>query len=184
MADTDELADLRATLKRLERQRAQAADQARRRQELLVARLLVMVATVALFLSFSMTWYADIEIGEESVDSASGWLYLSKATADGSVGTFVGLYGWVVVLAALAAGLGVFSAVQRWLAVTLTTLLSLLAAGFLLLNLVATGADTVEQLAGAWCAAFVMAGCAVAWGNLVRPLRDLATDELGGKYRG
>lgn len=178
MADTDELADLRAHLKRLERQRDRAADQGRRRQELLVARLLVMVATVALFLSVSMGWYADVEVDDENVDSASGWLFFSQATGGDGVETFVGWYSWVVVLAALAAGLGVFSLTQRWLAITLTTLLSLLAAGYLLLDLVAAGSDSGdEQLAGVWCAMFVMAGCSVAWGNLVRPLRDLATDE-------
>lgn len=185
MADTDELADLRAHLKRLERQRDRAADQTRRHQELVLARVLVMIATVALALSVSMGWYADVEIDDENVELVSGWLYFSETAGGDAVETFVGWYSWVVVLAALAAGLGVFTLTQRWLAITLTTLLGLLAAGYLFLDLIAAGTNASdEQLAGVWCAMFVMAGCSVAWGNLVRPLRELATEELYRDFRG
>ncbi len=176
MANTDELADLRAHLKKLERRLAEAGGESDRTQRLLVARMLVVVATVALFLSVSMSWYDGVEVDDETFDSISGWRVLTLLTGDdeGAL-AFGGGYSWAVVLAALAAGAAVFQLRRRWVAITLTTLLALLTAGHLLLNAMA---EDGEQLAGAWCATIVMAATAFAWGNLVQPLRDLETASL------
>lgn len=175
MANTEELADLRAHVRKLERRLAESAGETERTQQLLVARVLVVVATVALFLAMSISWYDAVEVGDETVDSVSGWRAFTFLAGDKGVLAFGGFYSWVVVLAALAAGTAVLRLRRRAVAITLSTLLGLLAAGHLLLNLIA---KDVEQLAGAWCAVFVMAAAAFAWGNLVRPLREEETAAL------
>lgn len=176
MTDTDELATLRAQLKRLERRQAQNSGEADRTQRLLLARLLVVIATVAIFVSVSMGWYADIDVqtsdGEESYDSLSGWGMLSgMAGADEGALVFAGVYGWLVMIVALVAGASTFSLERRWVAIMLSTLLGLLASGLLLVN--AQEADDGEKLAGLWCAVILIAASAFAWGNLVTPLREL-----------
>jgi hypothetical protein len=179
MADTDELADLRAHLKKLERRLALAAGEADRQERLLVARLLVLVASTGLFISMFLSWYADVDVGEDSYESASGWQVLTFLTGDSEGAlVFAGVFSWVVVLAAVAAGVSAFQVRRRWQAVTLCVLLVLLGGGQALLN--AAGADG-EQLAGVWCAVVFMVASAFAWGNLVRPLRELETAELYGK---
>lgn len=176
MADTDELADLRAQLKRLERRQAEATGEIDRTQRLLVARLLVVIATVAMFLALSMGWYADIDVDEDTVSSLSGWRVFSLLAGDGEGAlVFAGVYSWVVVLAALAAGASAFTLVKRWVAITLSTLLALLAGGQLLLNM---RAEEGEQLAGIWCSVIVFAAAAFAWGNLVPCLRAAEHAEL------
>lgn len=183
MADTDELADLRAQLKRLERRQAEAAGDIDRTQRLLAARLLVVIATVAMFLALSMGWYADIDVDEDTVSSLSGWRVFSSLAGDGEGGlVFAGVFSWVVVLAALTAGASVFTLVKRWVAITLSTLLVLLTGGQLLLNM---RADEGEQLAGVWCSVIIFAAVAFAWGNLVPCLREAERAELyngGGRF--
>jgi hypothetical protein len=176
MGNTDELADLRAHLKKLERRLAEAGGETDRTQRLLVARMLVVVATVALFLSVSMPWYDAVEVDPEVFDSISGWRVFAFLTrGDEGALVFGGVYSWAVVLAALAAGAGVFQLRRRWVAVTLATLLTPMVAGHLLLNALA---DEGDQTAGNYCAIIVMAATAFAWGNLVAPLRDLETESL------
>jgi hypothetical protein len=170
MTDTDELADLRAQLKRLERRQANAAGDADRTQRLFLARLLVVIATVALFLSLSMSWYADLDSDTETIESMSGWGQFTEMAASGE-GAFVfaGAYSWVVALAALISGASVFTLRKRWVAGTVSTLLALLTAGQLLINMQEVDG---EKLAGLWCAVIVIAAGAFAWGNLVAPLRE------------
>jgi hypothetical protein len=176
MADTDELADLRAKLKRLERRQAQAAGEADRTQRLLVARLLVVITTVAMFLALSMGWYADLDLDDDTVSSVSGWRMITLLAADSEGALkFAGVYSWLALLAALIGGASVFVLVKRWVAVTLSTLLALLAGGLLLLNGQATEG---EQLAGIWCSVIVIAGAAVAWGHLVPRLREAENADL------
>jgi hypothetical protein len=172
MTDTDELATLRAQLKRLERRQANAAGDADRTQRLLLARLLVVIATVAMFLALSMSWYADVEVDDENVDAVSGWGTLSEmaGTDEGAI-VFGGVYGWLVLIAAFVAGASVFTIERRWLAVTMSTLLTLLALGLLLLNAQEMDGDG-EKLAGVWCAIVLITAGAFAWGNLVSPLRE------------
>ncbi len=176
MADTDELADLRAHLKKLERRLAQAAGDADRQERLLVARMLVLVATVALFLSMFLRWYEELDVGSAGSDSASGWRVLTlMAGADEGALVFGGVFSWVVLLATLTAGLSVFQLRRRWLATTLCVLLVLLAGGQTLLN---AAAIDDPALAGAWGAILLMVANAFAWGNLVTPLRELETSLL------
>ena len=178
MADTDELADLRAHLKKLERRIALAAGETDRQERLLVARLLVLVASAGLFISMFLSWYADIDVGEDSLESASGWQVLTYLSGDSEGAlVFAGVFSWVVVLAAVAAGVSAFQVRRRWQATTMCLLLVLLAGGQTLLN---ASASDGEQLAGVWCAIVFMVASAFAWGNLVRPLRELETAELYG----
>ncbi|HEV7649127.1 MAG TPA: hypothetical protein VGP26_13285 [Actinophytocola sp.] len=184
MAETEELADLRAKLKRLERRLAEAAGETDRTQRLLVARLLVVIATIAMFLALSMGWYADIDVDDDTVSSLSGWrMFTELAGADEGALKFAGAYSLLVVLAALAGGAAALTLAKRWVAITLSTLLGLLAAGQLLLNL---RAENGEQLAGIWCAVIVIAAAAFAWGNLVPCLREAENAALyaGGRTSG
>jgi len=182
MADTDELADLRAHLKRLERRQARAIGDGDRTQRLLLARLLVVIATVAMFLSLSMGWYADIDVDSDTFYSLSGWRVFTMLVGDGEGAlVFAGAYSWLVVLAAFAGGASVLTLTKRRVAITLSTLLGLLAAGQLLLNL---QADEGEQLAGIWCSVIVFAAAAFAWGNLVPCLREAETEALYAGSRG
>jgi hypothetical protein len=175
MTDTDELAALRAQLKRLERRQAQATGETDRTQRLLLARLLVVIATVAMFLAVSMPWYADVEVqtsddDEEHLESMSGWGTLSAMAASDEGGfVFGGVYGWFVLIAVFAAGASVFSIERRWVAIVLSTLLGLLAFGLLLVNVQDLDG---EKLAGVWCGVFLIAAGAFAWGNLVTALRE------------
>jgi hypothetical protein len=176
MADTDELAGLRAQLKRLERRQAEAAGEVERTQRLLVARLLVVTATVAMFLSLSMGWYADADIDGDSVNSVSGWRVLALAAGDDEGALkFAGVYSLLVVVTALVAGASVFTLAKRWVAITLSTLLVLLAGGQLLLN---GQVEDSEQLAGVWCSLIIFVAAAFAWGNLVPSLREAEHAEL------
>jgi hypothetical protein len=179
MADTDELADLRAQLKRLERRQAQAMGEADQNQRLLGARILVLVVTAGLFLSVSMPWYSDIDTDDGSSELVSGWGVFSLAAGESGEPALVfgGVYSWVVVLAALAAGAAVLEVTRRWVAITMSTLLTLLTLGQLVLNSM-VASDEAEQLAGTWCAVVVMVAGAFAWGNLVVPLRELAVRSL------
>jgi hypothetical protein len=182
MADTDELADLRAHLKKLERRLSTTAGDADRQERLLVARMLVLIATVALFLTMFLSWYQDIDLREEEYESASGWLVLSAlAGADEGGLVFAGAYSWVVLLATFVAGVSVFQLHRRWVPITLCILLVLLAGGQTLLN---ASADDGEQSAGVWAAILFMVASAFAWGNLVAPLRELETASLYTKTRG
>jgi hypothetical protein len=175
MTETDELAALRAQLKRLEQRQARATGETDRIQRLLLARLLVVIATVAMFLAVSMGWYADVEVqtsddDEEHFESMSGWGTLSAmAASDEGAFVFGGAYGWLVLIVAFAAGASVFAVERRWVAIVLSTLLGLLAFGLLLVN--AQDLDG-EKLAGVWCAIFLIAAGAFAWGNLVTSLRE------------
>ncbi|HEY0454640.1 hypothetical protein [Actinophytocola sp.] len=180
MAETDELADLRAYLKRLERRHAEEIGRAERRQRLLIARILVLVCTAALLLAVSMPWYSELDNGEETFTSVSGWRLFSLLASSSGQGAlvFAGWFSWLVVLGALAAGVSALQLTQRWLAATMSTVLALLTAGHLLLNAVAVDSVDGQRLAATWCALLVMAASAFAWGNLVRPLRDLAADPL------
>ena len=181
MADTDELADLRAKFKRLERRLAEAGGEADRTQRLLVARLLVVIATIAMFLALSMGWYADIDVDDDTFHSLSGWRVFTLMAGDeeGAL-KFAGVYSLLVVLAALAAGASALTVAKRWVPITLSTLLGLLAAGQLLLNL---QADEGEQLAGIWCSVIVFAAAAFAWGNLVPCLREAENAALYANSR-
>lgn len=182
MADTDELAALRAQLKRLERRQANAAGDGDRTQRLLTARLLVVIATVAMFLTLSMGWYADADIDGDTIDSISGWRVFTLAAGDDEGALkFAGIYGLLVVVAALAAGASVFTLAKRWVAVTLSTLLVLLAGGLLLLN---AQVEDAERLAGVWCSMVVIAATAAAWGNLVPCLVEAENAELYASPRG
>jgi hypothetical protein len=172
MTDTDELATLRAQLKRLERRQAKSADATDRAQRLLLARLLVVIATVAMFLAVSGAWYADVEADEEEIDSLSGWgAFSGMASSDEGAFVFAGVYGWIVLLVAFVAGASVFTIERRWFAITLSVLLTLLALGLLLVNSQELDGDD-EKLAGLWCAVFLIVGGAFAWGNLASPLRE------------
>ncbi|MGH3759724.1 hypothetical protein [Actinophytocola sp.] len=176
MAETDELADLRAQLKRLEKRQARATGEDDRQRRLVVARMLVVIATVALFLALSMGWYADVDVDDEDFESASGWqIFTFLVGDDNGALVFGGAYSWVVVLAALAGGAAVHQLHRRWVAITLSTLLTLLTFGQLLINV---AAGDVERLAGSWCALILMAAAAFAWGNLVGPLRELEQASL------
>jgi hypothetical protein len=175
MTDIDELATLRAQLKRLERRQSRAAGEMDRTQRLLLARLLVVIATVAIFITVSMAWYADIEVptsdGEESFESVSGWRILSGlAGADEGAAVFAGVYGWIVLLATLLAGASTFAIERRRFPITLSTLLALLACGLALVNL--QESDDGEKLAGLWCAVILIAAGSFAWGNLATALRE------------
>jgi hypothetical protein len=141
-------------------------------RDVLFARLLVIVATVAVFLAVSVPWY--VPDGETPVP-ASGWSLLAYLAGD-SVGlsSFAGYFGWVVVLAALVAGAGVPRLVRLWVCGLLSTALALLAGGLLLVNLRFEKDLAGVQLAGAWAALPVLLFAAVAWGNLAAPLRELS----------
>lgn len=178
---SDEVAALKAQLKRLEQHRIDQSGRAARGQELLAGRMLVLVATTGLFLAVSMGWYAEIDTDDESFESASGWdifALLAGSTEDEHAGVlvFAGYYSWVVVLAALAAGASAMVITKRWVSVTLATLLGLLTGGHLLLNSQVSDDSDGEQLAGTWAAMALMTACAFAWGNLAPKLRDLADD--------
>jgi hypothetical protein len=182
MADPDELAALRAHLKRIERRQAQAAGDADRMQRLLLARLLIVIATVALFLALSMPWYADFEVQGEDAASASGWrVFLSMINPE--EGDFVvgGLFCWAAVLIALVSGASAFTLRRRWFAGTVSALLVFLAVLLLALNM--RESEVGEKLAGIWCSIAVMVGGAFAWGNLVTALREEETAALydGGR---
>jgi hypothetical protein len=182
MADTDELAAVRAHVKKLERRLATATGDVDRQERLLVARMLVLIATVALFLTMFLSWYQDIDIDEEDVESASGWLVLTALAGSDEGGlVFASAYSWIVLLATFVAGLSVFQLRRRWVAITLCVLLVLLAGGQTLLN---ASADDGEQGAGVWAAIIFMVANAFAWGNLVTPLRELETTSLYPSGRG
>jgi len=138
----------------------------------LFARLLVVVATVAVFLVVSMPWYVP---DGKTPTPASGWSLLAELSGD-SVGlyAFAGYFGWAVVLAALVAGAGVLQLTRRWVCGVLSTGLALLAAGLLLVDLRFEKDVEGVQLAGAWAVLPVLVFAAVAWGNLVAPLRELS----------
>jgi hypothetical protein len=140
-----------------------------------VARLLVVVATVAVFLVVSMPWYVT---NGGTPEPASGWSLLAQLAGD-SVGVyaFVGYFGWVVVLAALAAGVGVLRLTRRWVCGVLSAGLALLAAGLLLVDLRFEKDLEGVRLAGAWAVLPVLLFAAVAWGNLTAPLRELSYRE-------
>jgi len=137
------------------------------------ARLLVVVATVALFLTMAMTWY---DTSDDDLASYSGWETLGDLTGDKKgMLVFAGWFGFVVVVAALLAGAGVLQLRQRWVGATLSVLLTLLAVGMALVHLQYDGDDpSSEQLTAAWASVAVMVFAAVAWGNLVGPLRQLS----------
>jgi hypothetical protein len=136
------------------------------------ARLLVVVATVAVFLALSMPWYVpDVD---EPVP-ASGWSLLAELAGDSTgIYVFVGWYGWVVLLAAVAAGVGVLQLRQRWVCVALSTGLALLAACLLLVEFRFEKDLDAVHLAGSWAVLPVLVFAAVAWGNLAAPLRELS----------
>jgi hypothetical protein len=140
-------------------------------RDVLFARLLVVVATVALFLVMSLPWYAP----EDSALPASGWSLLGKLTGD-SIGIylFAGWFGWLVVLGALLAGLGVMRLRWRWVCGLLATGLTLLTAGLLLVDLRFEKDLDGVPLSGAWAVLPVLLFAAVAWGNLGGPLRELS----------
>lgn len=140
-------------------------------RDLRFARLLVVVATVAVFLVLSMPWY--VTAGEPPTP-ASGWSLLATLTGDSlGIYTFAGYYGWVVVVAALVAGVGVLRLEWRWLCGVLATALALLAVGLLLIDFRFEKDLEGTQLAGAWAVLPVLLFAAVAWGNLAGPLREL-----------
>jgi hypothetical protein len=142
-------------------------------RDVLVARLLVVVATVAVFLVVSVPWY----VADEGTP-ASGWSLFALLAWD-SVGlsSFAGYFGWVVVLAALVAGAGVLRLAWPRVCGALSTALALLAGGLLLVNLRFEKDIDGVQLAGAWAALPVLLFAAVAWGNLAAPLRELSYQE-------
>lgn len=146
----------------------------RAEQEVRLARMLVVVATVALFLVVSMGWYVELEVDDDTVANASGWKVFSAMTGFSSEGVFVfaGYYSWVVVLAALGGGAAVLRLTQRWVCVTLSTLLTLLALGHLLIAGQVEEDFYGEQLAGGWAAIAVMVFAATVWGHLFRQLRE------------
>lgn len=137
-----------------------------------VARLLVVVATVAVFLVVSMPWY--VPDGKTPVP-ASGWSLLAQLAGDSlGVYVFAGYFGWVVVLAALVAGAGVLQLTRRWMCMVLSTALALLAVGLLLVDFRFEKDLDGVQLAGAWAVLPVLLFAAIAWGNLAGPLRELS----------
>ena len=143
-------------------------------QEVRFARILVVVASVAIFLVMSMGWYVDLDVDDDTVANASGWDVISAMAgfASESVFVFGGYYSWVVVLAALGGGAAVLRLTQRWVCVTLSTLLTLLALGHLLVAAQVEEDFDGEQLAGAWAAIAVMLFAATVWGHLYRQLRE------------
>lgn len=138
----------------------------------LFARLLVIVATVAVFLVVSVPWYVT---DGKTPTPASGWSLLAQLTGD-SVGVyaFAGYFGWAVVLAALVAGAGVLQLTWRWVCGALSTALALLAVGLVLVDLRFEKDLEGVQLAGAWAVLPVLLFAAIAWGNLAAPLRELS----------
>lgn len=142
------------------------------------ARVLVVIATVALLLVLSMPWYLNGETNNgETFVSASGWGLFSMLTEDKGIYVFAGYFSWVVVLLALFAGVGVLQLRQRWVCVTLCVLLVVDAVG---LFLVANQFDDdlrADQLAGTWAGLVVMVFAAVVWGNLAGPLRELSYEK-------
>ena len=135
------------------------------------ARLLVVVATVAVFLIMSMTWYLD---GDTMDGAASGWGVLASMAGDKPGYAFAGYFSFVAVLAALAAGAGVLQLRQRWVCVVLSVLLALDAVGLLLIANPFDDDQGGEPLAATWMAPVVLAFAAVVWGNLAGPLRKLS----------
>lgn len=127
--------------------------------------------TVAVFLVMSLPWY----VPESSSVPASGWSLLGQLTAD-SIGLylFAGWFGWIFVLGALIAGMGVVRLRSRWVCGLLATGLSLLAAGLLLVDLRFEKDLDGVPLAGAWAVLPVLIFAAVAWGNLGGPLREIS----------
>ncbi len=146
----------------------------RAEQEVRLARTLVVIATVALFLVVSMSWYTDLEVDEDTVANASGWDVFSAMVGFSSEGAFVfgGYFSWIVVLAALGGAAAVLRLTQRWLCVTLSTLLTLLALGHLLVAVQVEEDFDGQQLAANWAAVAVMFFAATVWGHLSRQLRE------------
>jgi hypothetical protein len=141
-------------------------------RDVLFARLLVVVATVAVFLVLSVPWYVT---EGETPTPASGWSLFAELAGD-SVGVYAspGYFGWAVVLAALVAGVGVLRLARRWVCGALSTALVLLAGGLLLVDLRFENDMEGVQLAGAWA---VLPGTAVRRGGVgqpCRPLRELS----------
>jgi len=144
-------------------------------RDLLFARVLVVVATVAVFLVVSMPWYLQVDTGGEQFLSFSGWDVLGQLTGDKKGGyVFAGWFGLVVVVAALLAGAGVVQLRQRWVCVLLSVLLTLLAVGMAFVHLQYDDDLRGEQLAAAWAGIVVLLFAAVGWGNLAGPLRQLS----------
>ncbi len=143
--------------------------------DLLLARVLVVVATVAVFLVLSMSWYVQVDSGDGQF---SGWDVLGQLTGDKKGGyVFAGWFGLVVAIGALLAGAGVVQLRQRWVCVLLSVLLPLLAVGMALVHLRYDDDLRGEQLAAAWAGVVVLLFAAVAWGNLAGPLRQLSYEK-------
>lgn len=169
-----EMDEFTGNMRKLEGRIARQVDAVRADQEVRLARVLVVVATVALFLVLSMGWYVDLDVDDDTVANASGWDVISAMAGFTSEGVFVfgGYYSWVVVLAALGGGAAVLRLTQRWVCVTLATLLTLLALGHLVVAAQIEEDFDGEQLAGAWAAIAVMLFAATVWGHLYRQLRE------------
>jgi NADH:ubiquinone oxidoreductase subunit K len=135
------------------------------------ARLLVVIATVAVFMSMSMTWYLD---GETTDGAASGWSVLATMAGDKPGYAFAGYFSFVAVLAAVFAGVGVLQLRQRWVCVVLSVLLGLDAVGLLLIANPFHDDQRGEQLAATWMGPLVLVFAAVVWANLAGPLRKLS----------
>jgi hypothetical protein len=137
------------------------------------ARLLVVIATVAVFLSMSMTWYLD---GDTTDGAASGWSVLATMAGDRPGYAVAGYFSFVALLGALFAGAGVLQLRQRWICVVLSVLLALDAVGLLLIANPFDDDQGGEPLAATWTTPLVLAFAAVTWGNLAGPLRKLTYD--------
>ncbi len=172
MAEMDEVT---GNLKKLEGRIVRELNEARAQQEVRFARMLVVIATVAIFLVISMGWYVDLDVDDDnSLANASGWDVFSAMVSFSSEGVFVfgGYYSWVVVLAALAGGAAAPRLTRRWICVTLSTLLTLLALGHLVIAAQVEEDFDGQQLAGGWAAIAVMLFAATVWGHLYRQLRE------------
>jgi hypothetical protein len=124
-----------------------------------------------------MTWYDTSDY--DRLESYSGWGTFGDLTGDKKgMLVFAGWFGFAVVIAALLAGAGVLELRQRWIGTTLSVLLSLLAVGMVIVHLQYDGDDPHgEQLAAAWASVAVLIFAAIAWGNLVGPLRQLSYED-------
>ena len=156
------------------KQLARELQEVRAEQEVRLARTLVVIATVALFLVVSVGWYTELEVGDDTIANASGWGVFSAMIGDSTEGVFVfaGYYSWIVVLAALGGAAAVLRLTQRWVCVILATLLTLLGLGHLLVAVQVKDDFYDQQLAGGWAGIAVMFFAATVWGHLSRQLRE------------
>lgn len=156
------------------KQLARELAELRTEQDVRLARVLVVIASVALFLVVSMGWYAELHVDYDLVVDASGWDVFSAMVGFRAEGVFVfaGYYSWVVVLAALAGAVAALRLTQRWICVTFSTLLTLLAFGHLLVAAQVEKDFKGQQLAAAWAAIAVMFFAAIVWGHLYRRLYE------------